>query len=421
MSKTTIIVNDDAESSGSHGFLKFLSVLLFAVFVAGLFVPRFFDLGTMKFLSGSIAAGEETVFTVIFEDLKSIITNKSALSEILSVISSHKMVWFLAGCAVILLISTLITLCCKKAAGGWFGIDCGILVIIALPLSYKYLLGANKYVDLFMVACALALVFLIIAAFARGRSKNILPVFCFLVLTALLLITCKYNFFPRENASLYVGASSLFSESLHWYLHLAKNLATGTTSSIYLYETVAYIMFAVLLACWILTVFQLGTVKKTTWFTIIRYLALLGVSVASFVLILTNESLGLKNDIGGYIKEYPYYIILIVAVLVLLILSLIARVTAKKKVSVEKKAKASSASGAYEPVEAPEYAAPVYNAPVYKAPVYSAPVYGAPVYGAPIYCAPVYDAPASEAKTETKTETKAAASASTDTKTEKTK
>lgn len=396
MSKMTVIVDDDDYASelrspySSHGFLKFLCVLLFAVFAAGLFVPRYFNLSPFGLATGSFAAKDQTVFSLVFENLKTIFSDKLGASQAFTLMSGHKTAWFLAACAVVLLVTTIITLCCRKSAGGWFGIHCGVMIIVGLPYAYMCLLRETKCIDLFLVACTLALVFLLIAAFARGKGKNVLPVICFIALSALMVLTCMYNFFPRQNASLYKNSTSLFTESARVYFRIFKNLVTGKSSSILLYENMAYIMFGTLLVCWILTVFQLGTVKKTTWFTVIRYLALCGVAVASFVFVLMSDALWVQNDVWGYIKEYPWYLVVIAVAFILFLLCLIAKISAKKKTKRQKVAKEKAKEEERSRMQAPGYAAPVYNAPVYGAPTYGAPVYGAPTYGAPIYGAPVY-------------------------------
>lgn len=388
MSKTnTSKTEQPNQKASSHGFLKFLSVLLLAVFVAALFVPKYFQLsGSLTLLSGSVAGNDQSVFAVILDDIKSL----SSGGAILTLLNAHKVAWMLAICAVVLLLSTIITLCCKKSAGGWFGIDCGILVVVALPYAYKCLLGANKYLDLFLVACALALVFLVITAFARGKGKNVIPVICFIALSAVAVLTCMYAFLPGKSLN-------LFSEGLHWYLTVLKNLISGKAiESLALYELMTYITLGVLLVCWALTVFQLGTVKKTTWFTVIRYLVLLGVSVVGLVLVLTDKAAGVTV---ANVKESPYYVILVAVVLVVFLLSLIARLTAKKKVK-EAKAESSQSASAQEDetevaqdgADAPVYNAPVYSAPVYPAPVYAAPIYAAPTYGNPSYANSAYNA-----------------------------
>lgn len=389
MSKTTIIVDDGNvsvpaskteqpnQATSSHGFLKFLSILLFAVFVAALFIPKYLQLGSnVAWLSGSVVGKDQSVFFFVLNDMKGL-----KISELFTVINTHKTAWALIVCAVVLLITTIITLCTKKSAGGWFGVDCGILIIAGLPYAYICLAKDTKYIDLFLVACALALVLLIITAFVRGKGKNVVPVICFLALSVLMVLTCMYNFYPgTTERSLFVGSTSTF-----------LNVLKGNAGKFELYQTMTYITFGVLLLCWILTVFQIGTVKKTTWFTFIRYLVLFGLALASMIIIMTNKTI--VSDVGSYIKDYPYYIILVAVAFVILLLSLIAKLTAKKKVKVaeeetsdkdEKKEEASVVAqntGA----DAPAYNAPVYGAPTYAAPVYAAPVYGAPTYGTPSY------------------------------------
>lgn len=365
MSKTTIIVDDggvavagsetgkSGKKNSSHGFLKFLSVLLLALFVAALFVPKYFQLGAnMGLVTGSVAAKDQTVFTVILENLKTIFKDRPGFSQSCTLLAKHKMAWLLGACAVALLISTIITLCCKKSAAGWFGIDCAILVVVGLPYGYKCLNG-TKYIDLFLIACVLALIFLIIVSFARGGKKNFLPFLCFVALTALMTLTLMYNFFPRTEASIYKNSSSLFIESGRVYLRVFKNLVLHKSAQILLYENMAYIMFGVLLACWILTTLQLATVKKTTWFSVIRYIALLGVAVASMIIVMTTDALKVKDDIAGYIKEYPYYIITIAVALILFLLSLIVKLPRKQKAAKVVKEEKTEEPATAEPVAAP--------------------------------------------------------------------
>ncbi len=378
MSKNTQVADevfeDDIDETkidqgSSHVFLKILSILLLAGIVAGFFAPVYFTLIDSTFTvhtNGSILGGDLSLFGLMMEEFQAFLDgSEQTVGLFFRMLWLNKYVFGIAITAVLLLITTIITLCTKKAAPVWFRIDCVLIMIVFAFYGGNILADGVLQFDIVMITGVVALLFMIIHGFSKG-AKGVAPTLSFIAIAAALVLTAYYSFFGTEEVFC-ISAAGYFFNIMHNVLNLIVDGTEFVAPVVETYQLVAYITFALLVVNLILTAFQMGFIKSN-WFTFLRYLAQVGLCVATIVMIAMNIE---TDDVFGLLLPS---ILVGVCALLMLLFTVIAMAAGRKKTDEEEDEEASAETESMDAIAQGGQPVPAYSQP--------APAYGQP-YGQP--------------------------------------
>lgn len=285
------VAEEEEKKVSSHGFIKFLSILLLAGLVAGFFAPVYFSFADGNFnvyVNGSILGGNgNSLFQMMLTGIQDFMKGSEKTFPLFArLVWTNKYLYGVAVAGVLLLITTIITLATKNASPVWFRIDCIILMLVFAFYGGDILAEGVLTFDIVMIAGALAIVFMIIHAFSKG-GKGVAPAFSFILLAAALVLTALYSFVGSE-VPFCSDAVGYFFAILRDVMRLAVgNITEITVPATETFELVAYISFALLVVNLLFTALQMGFIKSNA-FTVIRYIAQVGVSVAAVIMIAMN-------------------------------------------------------------------------------------------------------------------------------------
>ena len=363
MSKNTVYDNEveTKTASNAHGFLKLLSVILLAGMIVGLFVPVYFSFADNVLnvhQNATILGGESTVFTLLLNTITAFVeAGEFTLHTVLRLVWRNKYLIGLAVAIVLMVITTLLTLVTRKAAPVWFRLTCVIAFVAFAAYGGNILADGAIVFDIFMIVGVVATLFMIINALSYGK-KAFAPVLSFIAIVAALVLAVMFNFYGEE------GAFAISAGS--YFLNMAKDFVLTLTMPevftsfafpvVETYQMWAYIAFAAMVVNAVFTAIQMGLIKSN-FFTFLRYLAQVVVSVITIYMAYTAMNLQI-TDLTGKLLYLVIFAACGLGAFLFTVIAMLTRLGKKKEVADEETDEMDEIVAEPAPAAQPAYAYP---------------------------------------------------------------
>jgi hypothetical protein len=308
--------------------VKIFGIILLVFALLGFFVPAYISIPSASVLvmgESVVGASMGSPFSVFLGSLSgfpSSVLTKEALYA-----------WWQLFCVVMILVCAIATLFTKKASVVWFSFEC-LFGVVSIFGYFAFLTPTQILViDFFVIAALIGIVAFLMQAFSIGKSGAVIPLICLIAMIVVMVFT-------REDTIISVTASA--------YTFAGIILRGSALPELYLF--LADIAAMLLIINILLTILQLCTFRRTTWFSFIRYTVMALVAIVALILatIATGKS----------VFELLYLPIFTVVALVLALLCLIACLHNRKVLARERARKAQAEQEEVVPQEEPPVAAP---------------------------------------------------------------